>query len=54
LAQHLPKQNSLAILPKQVNCLLGCGVVYTAREILASFKSKEIIMKQSIALIATV
>ena len=46
-------QHVLATLPNCVNLLQGCGVVYTAREILASFKSKEITMKQLIALIAT-
>jgi preprotein translocase subunit SecG len=44
----------LATLPNCVNLLQGYGVVYTAREILASFKSKEITMKQFIAIIATV
>jgi hypothetical protein len=44
----------LATLPNCVNLSQGYGVVYTAREILASFKSKEITMKQFVALIATV
>jgi len=47
-------QHILATLPNCVNLLQGCGVVYTAREILASFKSKEITMKQFVAIIATV
>jgi hypothetical protein len=47
-------QHVLATLSNCVNLLQGCGVVYTAREILASFKSKEITMKQFVALIATV
>ena len=47
-------QYVLATLPNCVNSFVGYGVVYTAREILASFKSKEITMKQFIALIATV
>ena len=47
-------QHVLATLPNCVNLLQGYGVVYTAREILASFKSKEITMKQFIAIIATV
>ena len=47
-------QHVLATLPNCVNLSQGCGVVYTAREILASFKSKEITMKQFVALIATV
>jgi hypothetical protein len=42
----------LAKLPFCVNLTQGYRVVYTAREILASFKSKEIIMKQFIAIIA--
>jgi len=47
-------QHVLATFPNCVNLLQGYGVVYTAREILASFKSKEITMKQFIAIIATV
>ena len=55
LAQLLPKQKSLAILPKQVNSFEGCRVVYVYQEGLGtSFKSKEITMKQLIAIIATV
>jgi hypothetical protein len=46
-------QYVLATFPNCVNSFAGYGVVYTAREILASFKSKEITMKQLIALIAT-
>jgi hypothetical protein len=43
----------LAILPKQVNSFEGCRVVYVYQEGLgASFKSKEITMKQLIAIIA--
>ena len=47
-------QHVLATLPNCVNLSQCYGVVYTAREILASFKSKEITMKQFIAIIATV
>ena len=50
----IQSQHVLATLPNCVNLLQGYGVVYTAREILASFKSKEITMKQFVALIATV
>jgi hypothetical protein len=46
-------QYVLATLPNCVNSFVGYGVVYTAREILASFKSKEITMKQLITIIAT-
>jgi hypothetical protein len=54
LARHLPKHFILAIFPKQVNSLQGCRVVYVYQESSCySFKSKEITMKQLIALIAT-
>jgi len=53
LSQQLPKQNNLATLPKCVNCFEGYGVIYVpGRFLVYSFKSKEITMKQLIAIIA--